>query len=1028
MKILAIRGKNLASLEGEFEIDFKKEPLYSAGIFAIAGSTGSGKSTILDAMCIALYSRTPRLENIKNSNAIEVNGSNSVSEDSIKTILRRGKHEGYAEAEFKAVDGEEYRIRWSIARTNNSPAGNFKKASYDLTNLTTGERKQLSVREHKELMPRLIGLTFEQFTRAVLLAQGNFAAFLKADENEKALILQTLTGTEIYSRISEIIYRRNEEAKKELALIEEKKRGLVILSDEEIVSLNENRNALLKREEDVKKELQIINAKKSWLERLAQLVYMLEKSDNELTTAKRSLEEATPRIEWLKKIDSIQDIRDTYISLCNSEQYCINATKDISEIKAACEAKKAELTKAEESSANATEHQEKINREWLDVQPRIMHAIKLEEQKENETKKEKEIASEKEHSQKEYNENVAKAESIRMRIATLRNEQKNISEWYEKNRCYEGVIPYIPSITVNIATAKNDTVLADNKTKQLATAVKLLDANTKSLEAAKKRKEELELTLSSEIASLRERLVEGMPCPVCGSCHHEVSTTNLNILEEKELEKEKKEVKERLEYLEKAIEGGKAEIAGLQSAIELHRSSAEAVMAKCIEFMQGIENPKELLAKENISATLTDIKTKWENNKEYESKLAEELAVKTNTLELVEKQNGELTKEIASKDKQLKEIQERIEGIKADIEKHLGKGTSAKALQEYYNNRIAEANKAVTDAMKNKMNISEICNRLTGQLGEKSKSLEEEKVRYEKLLKDIENYLAGRNDNLTYQQLKEILSINQATVNALRNEIEKLRNAVATAVATKAERERNIVEHNKADVKPGENENQETLQSAIEEFDKENKELIEQLAAISASLLKNEDNSRMFAQYKEDYEKKQMYAKEIGILNSTFGSASGEKLMKLAQGYTLDILLNVANVHLKEITGRYEMARISDKSLGIKIIDLDMLSESRSVHSLSGGETFLVSFALSLALSSISSNRMSIESLFIDEGFGTLDSETLRTVMSALERLQSQGRTIGVISHSSEMLEQIPVKVAVIKQNAGRSRIEIKEA
>ena len=140
MKILAIRGKNLASLEGEFEIDFKKEPLYSAGIFAIAGSTGSGKSTILDAMCIALYSRTPRLENIKNSNAIEVNGSNSVSEDSIKTILRRGKYEGYAEAEFKAVDGEEYRIRWSIARTNNSPAGNFKKASYDLTNLTTGER------------------------------------------------------------------------------------------------------------------------------------------------------------------------------------------------------------------------------------------------------------------------------------------------------------------------------------------------------------------------------------------------------------------------------------------------------------------------------------------------------------------------------------------------------------------------------------------------------------------------------------------------------------------------------------------------------------------------------------------------------------------------------------------------------------------------------------------------------------------------------------------------------------------------
>ena len=132
-------------------------------------------------------------------------------------------------------------------------------------------------------------------------------------------------------------------------------------------------------------------------------------------------------------------------------------------------------------------------------------------------------------------------------------------------------------------------------------------------------------------------------------------------------------------------------------------------------------------------------------------------------------------------------------------------------------------------------------------------------------------------------------------------------------------------------------------------------------------------------------------------------------------------------MHLKEITGRYELARMSDDSLGIKVVDLDMLSEARSVHSLSGGETFIVSLSLSLALSSISSNKMSIESLFIDEGFGALDSTTLKTVMSALERLQSQGRTIGVISHYEEMLEQIPVKVCVIKQNSGRSRIEIKE-
>jgi exonuclease SbcC len=127
------------------------------------------------------------------------------------------------------------------------------------------------------------------------------------------------------------------------------------------------------------------------------------------------------------------------------------------------------------------------------------------------------------------------------------------------------------------------------------------------------------------------------------------------------------------------------------------------------------------------------------------------------------------------------------------------------------------------------------------------------------------------------------------------------------------------------------------------------------------------------------------------------------------------------------MTGRYKLARIADDSLSIKVVDLDMMSESRSAHTLSGGETFIVSLALSLALSSLSSNQMSIESLFIDEGFGALDKETLQTALALLETLQSRGRKIGVISHLSEMLEQIPVKINVKKVSPGKSRIEIKE-
>ena len=1027
MRILAIRGKNLASIEGEFEIDFRKEPLCSAGIFAITGPTGAGKSTILDAMCIALYSRTPRLNNITNCNAIEVHGKKEILENNINTILRRGKSEGYAEVDFKAVDGNEYRTRWSIARAKNNPAGNFKTASYDVTNLTTGEHTIYTVTEHKALLPKLIGLTFEQFTRAVLLAQGNFTAFLKAEDNEKATILQTLTGTEIYKRISEIIYRRNDEAKKELALIEEKKRGLVILTDEEVAELNKNKSNLLKEQEAITKEQQIVATKKNWLERMTQQQDMLAISDKEISDAKQDLEEAAPHIELLKRIDSVQDVRDKYTSLCRAEQQCSIVTKEIGKLETEYNIQKVEFTKACESTTVAIEKQEKLNNEWLEIQPRILKAVKLEEQNENESKREKELINENEQLKNEYNGCSKEINIIRNKIEILNREQKNISDWFLQNRCYENVIQYIPSIIVNTASAKNDSEHINNKSKQLAKAEELLNSSVKQLETTIKRKEELENTLSSEIASLREKLIDGEPCPVCGSRHHEVLEAALNILEEKELEKEKKDVSKTLEYLEKSIEDRKTEIAGLRSAIELHREAVEEATKKSIEFLQGIENPKELLQREDISSFLNSLKTNWNSNKEKESNNSEELATRNGRLEPLVKRSAELVLSISLKQKQIDEIQSRIKENKRDIESILGGKTSAKALQEHYNTQIANVNKTVAAAMENKTAIAGICNKLNGQLAEKNKLLTGEKEIFIQLQKEIDEYLSKRNDNMSFEQLKDTLSISQAETSALRENIEILNKAIATAIATKTERERNIEEHKKAEIKPDKNENTDSLQSSIDNFAEKNRRIIEELANINATLLKNNENCHKFAEYKEECDKKQKLAENIGILNSAFGSANGDKLSKYVQGYTLEILLSVANQHLKEITGRYEMARISNESLGIKIIDLDMLSETRSVHSLSGGETFLVSLALSLALSSISSNSMSIESLFIDEGFGALDSSTLKTVMGALDRLQNQGRTIGVISHYSEMLEQIPVKVAVIKQNSGRSKIEIKE-
>ena len=159
-------------------------------------------------------------------------------------------------------------------------------------------------------------------------------------------------------------------------------------------------------------------------------------------------------------------------------------------------------------------------------------------------------------------------------------------------------------------------------------------------------------------------------------------------------------------------------------------------------------------------------------------------------------------------------------------------------------------------------------------------------------------------------------------------------------------------------------------------------------------------------------------------LNELAGSADGAKFRRIAQGYTLDILLNYANVQLRELTRRYRLERVPD-TLALQVIDRDMCDEVRTVHSLSGGESFLVSLALALGLSSLSSNRMRVESLFIDEGFGSLDADTLRVAMDALESLRTQGRKIGVISHVQEMTERIPVRVQVSREGTGKSIVRI---
>ena len=282
MKILAIRGKNLASLEGQFNIDFTVEPLKSSGIFAITGQTGAGKSTILDALCLALFDNAPRLNKAESSvNVYDVEEKTITQKDS-RNILRRGASEGYAEVDFVALNGDKYRSRWMVRRARGKADGTLQATSIKLDNLTGNSEEQGTKSNLLNRIVELIGLSFDQFTRAVLLAQGDFANFLKAKSSEKAELLEKLTGTEIYSKISVSIYQKTTDAKNALDLILQRMKDVKLLDDEELDALIEEKNTKNEELKPLKIQTGQIEKKLSWIKEDDLIKQELNQAEHEL--------------------------------------------------------------------------------------------------------------------------------------------------------------------------------------------------------------------------------------------------------------------------------------------------------------------------------------------------------------------------------------------------------------------------------------------------------------------------------------------------------------------------------------------------------------------------------------------------------------------------------------------------------------------------------------------------------------------------------------------------------------------------
>jgi exonuclease SbcC len=347
MKILAIRGKNLASLAGDFSVDFEQEPLKSAGLFAISGPTGAGKSTLLDALCMALYESTPRLLKAGGGKTLP-DGTDLITHQDAANLLRRGCADGFAEVDFVGNDGARYRSRWSVRRARGSVKGSLQASKMTLHQLPELQPIGGTNREVKAEIIQRIGLSFEQFTRAVLLAQNEFSSFLKADDNECGELLETLTGSTIYSVLSQRAFARAKLELQALQRINDRLADQKPLDSETRATLDTESQAAQQQLAVLDQQLAQLNSAIRWhkdAEKIAQSIQTAQATLNEQSTAH---EQAAPRRDKLQKLDAVQSGRPLITELDRSS----NALRQSAATIATCQTQ-LDIATAANATANA---------------------------------------------------------------------------------------------------------------------------------------------------------------------------------------------------------------------------------------------------------------------------------------------------------------------------------------------------------------------------------------------------------------------------------------------------------------------------------------------------------------------------------------------------------------------------------------------------------------------------------------------------------------------------------------------------
>ena len=1134
MKFLQLEILNLASLDkqGGEVINFEEGALGESTIFSIVGPTGSGKSTLLDAICLALYNRAPRYprkkgdknQNIEIFGEADANENNRLAPTDSRNILTRGKKEGYSKLTFLANNGSIYRAEWHV-RFQRVRYENAKTSLYKITR--NGEQLTEEIADWNEL-PNIIGLDYDQFLRTVLIAQGSFANFLTAKENERYELLEKLIGCEeTYTNIATEIKKAKDQAvdayNQMAASVEAVKQNL--LNDEELAQLQEEITLLEKAEKELDSQLKAISENLQWYEENDKQTKQITIYQADMEQAANAIKDIQAQILRLQLHDEVQPAVNLLQEVERQIQSIHNQEEEIQKSEAAIKSKEVGITESEHTLSYLKEVVNKAQEQLEKAMPVIAEARALKTKMEAampnlKEKKEALELAQKENltALKDVEENARniqkwEAETEKANLA-LKATQEEIAKQkqvlHEATQAAEQAWEKEKNKTAgqNIEELQTQKSAADRKLQDIQQAIKVVTHLNAATAEKQKNEERIQFlgernakidealgklsieALTQETLTLRNaytlmvsekweihraNLTEGKPCPLCGSTTHpyhtdnrqfEEATTELSQLlkakedllklqqkQEKHLSGERKQNDGEVQTLQKQQEKLSGEIATyeeewkaliaqypkipkaeaeLKSLLPIYEDKAKEATGKLSLFnkiQKEIERLTQLKDKAVKDEAAYESKASTIQNNAQEStsicatKLAEHKALTTNLISQEKNKKEAYEKALQAWNNTKKEMEE----WQAQYQQILN-GEEPDAAEQRLTAAKDEATKAADDQNEN---INKLKAELANSKGSHQTMLSQNKTTKETLQtkeKELDLWIEEYNKQLAEKSI-EPRFIDRNTIremlhsaedwNAIRREKDEKEKAVAstTALYQSAEKaHQQHLEHQPAQTRDA----LLAIQQKYQERSQRN-----ELIAANARMQNHQEAVKLLGDKAEALQLVTQEKDDWTAITDAIG-ADGKTLRKIAQCYTLSFLIAHANQEIRKFNSRYELQQVKH-SLGIRVIDHDRADDIRDTTSLSGGETFIVSLGLALGLSALSSRNISFENLFIDEGFGTLDPDTLATVIDSLAMLQSsQGKKVGVISHTDTMSERITTQIRIIKNgNSGSSHIEI---